>query len=362
MNQIFNFSAGPSVLPVEVLHKAGEEMVNYHGYGLSVMEMSHRSKAYSDIQDEAEQLLRKLMNIPDNYYVLFLQGGASTQFAMVPLNLMNKNNTADYLITGNWASKAQQEAACYGEARIVASSKDKTYSYIPQTTKADFNPAADYVHICTNNTIYGTRIAPDNLPDIGALDLVADMSSNILSEVYDVNKFALVYAGAQKNMGPAGVTIVIIRDDLLGNAMEYTPTMLDYKTHADNGSMYNTPPCYNIYICKLVFEWLDKLGGVATIEEINKTKAQKLYDYIDNSDFYHGTAEKEYRSLMNVPFICENDELNAEFVKQATARGLQNLKGHRSVGGMRASIYNAMSMDGIDALISFMQGFAKRNS
>ncbi|MGI6579510.1 MAG: 3-phosphoserine/phosphohydroxythreonine transaminase [Saccharofermentanales bacterium] len=361
MNQIFNFSAGPSVLPAEVLRKAGEEMMNYHDYGLSVMEMSHRSKVYSDIQDETEQLLRKLMNIPDNYHVLFLQGGASTQFAMIPLNLMNKNNTADYLITGNWASKAQQEAARYGEARIVASSKDKTYSYIPQTTRADFNPDADYVHICTNNTIYGTRIAPDNLPDIGAVDLVADMSSNILSEVYDVNKFAVIYAGAQKNMGPAGVTVVIIRDDLLGNAMKFTPTMLDYKIHADNGSMYNTPPCYNIYICKLVYEWLDKLGGVSAIEEINKAKAQKLYDYIDNSDFYRGTAEKEYRSLMNVPFICSNDELSAEFIKQATARGLQNLKGHRSVGGMRASIYNAMSLEGIDALISFMQEFAKQN-
>lgn len=275
---------------------------------------------------------------------------------------MNKNNTADYLITGNWASKAQQEAARYGEARIVASSKDKTYSYIPQTTRADFNPDADYVHICTNNTIYGTRIAPDNLPDTGAVDLVADMSSNILSEVYDVNKFAVIYAGAQKNMGPAGVTVVIIRDDLLGNAMEFTPTMLNYKIHADNGSMYNTPPCYNIYICKLVYEWLDKLGGVSAIEEINKAKAQKLYDYIDNSDFYRGTAEKEYRSLMNVPFICSNDELSAEFIKQATARGLQNLKGHRSVGGMRASIYNAMSLEGIDALISFMQEFAKQNS
>ncbi|NLJ71176.1 MAG: 3-phosphoserine/phosphohydroxythreonine transaminase [Clostridiaceae bacterium] len=361
MNRIFNFSAGPSVLPVEVLQKAGEEMLDYHGFGLSVMEMSHRSKAYSDIQDEAEQLLRKLMNIPDNYYVLFLQGGASTQFAMVPLNLMNKNNTADFLITGSWASKAQQEAARFGEARIVASSKNDNYSYIPKTVKSDFNPDADYVHICTNNTIYGTRISPDNIPDIGALDLVADMSSNILSEVYDVNKFALIYAGAQKNMGPAGVTVVIIRDDLLGNAMEYTPIMLNYKTHADNGSMYNTPPCYNIYICKLVFEWLDKLGGVSAIEEINKAKAQKLYDYIDNSDFYRGTAEKDDRSLMNVPFVCTNDELNEEFVKQATARGLQNLKGHRSVGGMRASIYNAMSLDGIDALISFMQEFAKQN-
>ena len=361
MNQIFNFSAGPSVLPAEVLHKAGAEMIDYHGCGLSVMEMSHRSKVYSDIQDEAEQLLRKLMNIPDNYHVLFLQGGASTQFAMIPLNLMNKNNTADFLITGNWASKAQQEASRYGEARIVASSKDKTYSYIPKTMKSDYNPDADYVHICTNNTIYGTRISPDNIPDVGALDLVADMSSNILSEVYDVNQFSLIYAGAQKNMGPAGVTIAIIRDDLLGNAMEYTPTMLDYKTHADNGSMYNTPPCYNIYVCKLVYEWLDKLGGVSAIEEINKEKARKLYDYIDNSDFYRGTAEKEYRSLMNIPFICDNDELNVEFVKQATARGLQNLKGHRSVGGMRASIYNAMPTEGIDALISFMQEFAKQN-
>jgi phosphoserine aminotransferase len=362
MNRIYNFSAGPSTLPLVVLETAAKEMTDYHGFGLSVMEMSHRSNAYSDIQDEAESLLRKLLHIPENYQVLFLQGGASTQFAMVPLNLMNKNNTADFLITGNWADKAQQEAQRFGEARVVASSKDKTYSYIPQTSSDDFNSAADYVHICTNNTIYGTRFTPENLPDVGNLDLVADMSSNILSEVYDIEKFALVYAGAQKNMGPAGVTVVIIRDDLIGNAMDITPTMLDYQTHSKAGSMYNTPPCYNIYICKLVFEWLDRLGGVQAIEKINKHKSQKLYDYIDNSGFYRGTAEKEDRSLMNVPFICKKDELNAEFIKQAKQQGLENLKGHRAVGGMRASIYNSMPQEGIDSLISFMQEFAKNNA
>ncbi|NLJ95303.1 MAG: 3-phosphoserine/phosphohydroxythreonine transaminase [Clostridiaceae bacterium] len=361
MDRIYNFSAGPSVLPVSVLETASKEMLNYKGYGLSVMEMSHRSTVFEEIISSTENSLRKLMQIPDNYKVLFLQGGASLQFSMVPLNLMQKNKQADFLITGNWANKAQQEAVKFGDAKIVASSKDKTYSYIPVTKKSDFRKTADYVHICTNNTIYGTYIKPNDLPDVGDLDLVADMSSNILSEEYNVNDFALIYAGAQKNMGPAGVTVVIMREDLIGQAPDNIPNYLDYKIHADAGSMFNTPPCYSIYMCGLVYQWIDKLGGVKAIGEINKEKAQKLYDYIDNSGFYKGTARKEDRSLMNVPFVCENQELEAQFVEEAEKEGLQNLKGHRSVGGMRASIYNAMPTEGIDALIKFMQDFAKRN-
>ena len=361
MDRIFNFSAGPSVLPVPVLQTAGKEMLNYHGYGLSVMEMSHRSKVYEEIIEGAESSLRKLMHIPDNYKVLFLQGGATLQFSMIPLNLMKKNQQADFLITGNWANKAYLEAKKYGDAKIIASSKDQNFSYIPKTQKSDFRETADYVHICVNNTIYGTRFKPNGLPDIGNLDLIADMSSNILSEEYDVSKFALIYAGAQKNMGPAGVTVVIIRDDLIGQASIDTPTYLDYKIHADADSMYNTPACYSIYVCGLVFKWLENLGGIPAIEEINKNKAQKLYDYIDNSDFYIGTAKTEDRSLMNVPFICKNSDLNAAFIAEAEKKGLQNLKGHRSIGGMRASIYNAMPVEGIDALILFMQDFAKRN-
>ena len=361
MDRIFNFSAGPSVLPVPVLQTAGKEMLNYHGYGLSVMEMSHRSKAYEEIIEGAESSLRKLMHIPNNYKVLFLQGGATLQFSMIPLNLMKKNQQADFLITGNWANKAYLEAKKFGDAQIIASSKDQNFSYIPKTQKSDFRETADYVHICVNNTIYGTRFKPNGLPDIGNLDLIADMSSNILSEEYDVSKFALIYAGAQKNMGPAGVTVVIIRDDLIGQASIDTPTYLDYKIHADADSMYNTPACYSIYVCGLVFKWLENLGGIPAIEEINKNKAQKLYDYIDNSDFYIGTAKTEDRSLMNVPFICKNSDLNAAFIAEAEKKGLQNLKGHRSIGGMRASIYNAMPVEGVDALILFMQDFAKRN-
>lgn len=361
MNRIFNFSAGPSTLPVEVLKTASQEMLNYQGHGLSVMEMSHRSEIFGEIIKQTETSLRNLMNIPDNYKVLFLQGGASLQFSMIPLNLMNNNKKADFINSGNWAKKAYQEAARFGDAKIVASSEDKTYSYIPKTKVSDFREDADYVHICVNNTIYGTRFKPDELPDVGNLNLIGDMSSNILSEVYDVNKFALIYAGAQKNMGPAGVTLVIIREDLIGNVRPMTPIMLDYKTHTDKNSMYNTPPCYSIYMCGLVYKWLEKLGGIAVMEKINKAKSAKLYDFLDSSKFYLALVAKENRSLMNVPFICQNRNLETEFIKQAKARGLENLKGHRSTGGMRASIYNAMPMEGIDTLIAFMKDFEMQN-
>ncbi|MGX7091727.1 3-phosphoserine/phosphohydroxythreonine transaminase [Hutsoniella sourekii] len=361
MNRIYNFSAGPSVLPVSVLEKAANELVNYQDQGLSVMEMSHRSAAYDEIHQEAIALLRKLMNIPDNYEVLFLTGGASTQFAMVPLNLMTKNHKADYLITGSWANKAYQQAKEYGDVRIVASSKDQNFTYIPKTTAADYRKEADYIHICTNNTIYGTRIKPDQVPQVDGVPLVADMSSNILSEEYDVNKFGLIYAGTQKNMAPAGLTVAIIRKDLIGPAQDKTPIMLQYKTHVDSNSLYNTPPTYNIYMLKLVLEWLEELGGIPAMEAINKEKAQKLYQYIDESPFYKGTARPEDRSLMNVPFLTPSPELDAKFIEGAKKRGLENLKGHRSVGGIRASIYNAMPIEGIDTLIDYMAQFAKDN-
>lgn len=361
MNRVFNFSAGPSALPVEVLQTAAEEMLNYKDAGMSVMEMSHRSAAYEDIQEEAKTDLKDLMAIPDNYEILFLQGGASTQFAMVPLNLMTGSGKADFLLTGSWAKKAYQEAARYGNAKIVASSEEDTFSYIPKTSEADFRKDADYVHICVNNTIYGTRFKPNQLPTVSNIPLVADMSSNILSEAYDVSKFGLIYAGAQKNMGPSGVCVVIIRKDLIGTAMDITPTMLNYKTQADADSKFNTPPCYSIYMCGLVYKWLKKLGGIDAIESINKEKANKLYDFIDNSKLYKGTVAVEDRSLMNVPFITGNKELDALFVKESKKAGLENLKGHRSVGGMRASIYNAMPMAGVDALIDFMKKFEKTN-
>ncbi|WP_414733364.1 3-phosphoserine/phosphohydroxythreonine transaminase [Acetobacterium carbinolicum] len=362
MKRVYNFSAGPSCLPLEVLEKAGSEMVSYGDAGMSVMEMSHRSSYFDDILQAAKSLYRELMNVPDNYEILFLQGGASTQFAMIPLNLFSKTNKADFMLTGSWAKKACQESARYGEAKVIASSQDKTFSYIPKVDPKDFTPDADFFHICANNTIYGTRFKPENIPDTGNVPLVADMSSNILSEVYDVKKFGLIYAGAQKNMGPAGVTAVIIRNDLLGHAKDFTPTMLDYKTHVDNDSCYNTPPCYSIYICKLVYEWVKANGGVAGMEVANKEKAQKLYDFIDNSKLYKGTVVAEDRSLMNVPFITGSDELDALFVKESKKAGMENLKGHRSVGGMRASIYNAMPMAGIDTLIDFMQKFEKENA
>lgn len=361
MARVYNFSAGPSVLPECVLGRAAAEMLDYQGSGQSVMEMSHRSKVYDAIIKECEVLLREVMNIPDNYKVLFLQGGASSQFAMVPLNLMNKSGKADFIITGQWATKAYKEAARYGEAKVVASSKDKTFSYIPSWNEADFTPDADYFHICMNNTIYGTRFT--TLPQTGKVPLVADVSSCILSEPIDVSKFGILYAGAQKNMGPAGLTVVIIREDLIGNAQEITPTMFNYATHSENGSMFNTPPCYAIYICKMVLEWLrDEIGGLDNMKVINEKKAAILYDFLDSSRLFNATVEKKDRSLMNVPFVTGNEELDAKFVKEAAAAGFVNLKGHRSVGGMRASIYNAMPVEGVEKLVAFMKAFEAANS
>ncbi|MGN0498426.1 MAG: 3-phosphoserine/phosphohydroxythreonine transaminase [Acutalibacteraceae bacterium] len=361
MSRVYNFSAGPSMLPEPVLEKAAAQMLDYEGSGQSVMEMSHRSKVYGGIIESAEALLREVMNIPDNYKVLFLQGGASSQFAMVPMNLMTKSGKADYVITGQWAKKAYKEASRYGNANVVASSEDKTFSYIPKLDPSTFTKDADYFHICMNNTIYGT--AYHELPQTGDVPLVADISSYILSQPIDVSKFGVLYAGAQKNMAPAGVTIVIIRDDLIGNAMDITPTMFNYKTHADNGSMFNTPPCYTIYIAKLVLEWVkNEIGGLEAMKERNEKKAKLLYDFLDNSKLFKGTVVPEDRSLMNVPFVTGNADLDALFVKEASARGFENIKGHRSVGGMRASIYNAMPYEGVDALVKFMAEFEKANS
>ena len=359
MGRVYNFSAGPSMLPEAVLEKAAAQMTDYEACGMSVMEMSHRSADYEAIIGRAEALLRELMNIPDNYKVLFLQGGASSQFAMVPMNLMRKSKKADYVITGQWAKKAASEAAKYGEVNKVASSDDKTFSYIPKLDASKFDKDADYFHITLNNTIYGTRYT--TLPETGDVPLVADISSIILSEPIDVSKFGLLYAGAQKNMGPAGVTVVIIREDLITGTLEGTPTMFDYKIHADNGSMYNTPPTYGIYICMLVLEWLKELGGIDAMYKINQEKAKILYDYLDSSKIFRGTVVPEDRSLMNVPFVTDSDELNAKFIKEAKAKGFLNLKGHRTVGGMRASIYNAMPKEGVVALVEFMKEFEKNN-
>ena len=360
MARVFNFSAGPSVLPESVLAKAAAEMMDYEGSGQSVMEMSHRSKVYQGIIDGCEALLREVMNIPDNYKVLFLQGGASSQFTMVPMNLMTGSGKADYVLTGQWATKAQKEAARYGQANIVASSKDKTFSYIPKLDPDTFTKDADYFHICMNNTIYGTVY--HELPDTGDVPLVADISSCILSAPIDVSKFGLLYAGAQKNMAPAGLTVVIVREDLLGKAMDITPTMFNYQTHADNGSMFNTPPCYTIYMAKLVLEWVkNEIGGLDKMLVRNQKKADLLYNYLDSSSMFKGTVVPEDRSLMNVPFITGNDELDAKFVKEATAAGFVNLKGHRSVGGMRASIYNAMPYEGVEKLVAFMKEFEANN-
>ena len=360
MARVYNFSAGPSVLPEAVLKKAADEMMDYQGSGQSVMEMSHRSKVYDAIIKEAEALLREVMNIPDNYKVLFLQGGASSQFAMIPLNLMNKSGKADYVITGQWAKKAYKEGARYGSANVVASSEDKTFSYIPKLDKSTFTPDADYFHICMNNTIYGTVY--HELPDTGDVPLIADISSCILSEPIDVSKFGMLYAGAQKNMAPAGLTVVIIREDLIGNAQEITPTMFNYSTHADNDSMFNTPPCYTIYIAKLVLEWIkNEIGGLEKMKELNEKKAAILYDYLDNSKLFKGTVVKEDRSLMNVPFVTGDADLDAEFVKVCADNGIVNIKGHRSVGGMRASIYNAMPIEGVEKLIAVMKEFEEKH-
>lgn len=347
------------MLPEEVLKTAAEQMLDYEGSGQSVMEMSHRSKVYDGIIKTAEADFRKLVNVPDNYKVLFLQGGASTQFAMIPMNLM-KNRVADFIVTGQWAKKAWQEASKYGKANKIASSEDRTYAYIPDVSDLPISDDADYVYICQNNTIYGTKYK--ELPNTKGKLLVSDVSSMFLSEPMDVTKYGLVYGGVQKNVGPAGVVIVVIREDLITDTpLPGTPTMLTYKTHADADSLYNTPPCYNIYVCGLVFKWLLKLGGLEVIKKMNEEKAAILYDFLDNSKMFKGTVDKEYRSLMNVPFVTESDELNARFIKEAEANGFVNLKGHRSVGGMRASIYNAMPKEGVEKLVAFMEKFESEN-
>lgn len=361
MSRVYNFSAGPSMLPETVLKQAAAEMLDYQGSGQSVMEMSHRSKTYQAIIDSCSSLLREVLKVPEDYEILFLQGGASSQFAMLPLNLATKSGSADFVITGQWAKKAYAECKKLAKAREVASSADKTFTYIPRLDPEKFDPNADYFHICWNNTIYGTRYM--EIPETGDVPLVADMSSSILSEPVDVSKFGVIYAGAQKNMGPAGLTVVIIRKDLIGEPREGTPTMFSYKIHAENGSMYNTPPTYAIYICKLVLEWIkNDIGGLENMKAINEKKAGLLYDFLDASKLFRGTVEKEYRSLMNIPFVTGNEELDAKFVKEATAAGFVNLKGHRTVGGMRASIYNAMPVEGVEKLVAFMKQFEAENA
>ena len=359
MSRVYNFSAGPAVLPEEVLKEAQADMLEYKGTCMSVMEMSHRSKAFDQIIQEAEKDLRDLMHIPDNYKVLFLQGGASLQFAMIPMNLM-KNKVADYIVTGQWAKKAWQEAQKYGKANKIATSEDKTFSYIPDCSDLPISEDADYVYICENNTIYGTKFK--KLPNTKGKDLVADVSSCFLSEPVDVSKYAIIYGGVQKNIGPAGMVIAIVRDDLItDDVLPGTPTMMKYKTHADANSLYNTPNCYCIYICGKVFKWLKKQGGLEAMKERNEKKAKILYDYLDESKLFKGTVEKASRSLMNVPFVTGDPDLDAKFVKEAKEAGLENLKGHRTVGGMRASIYNAMPIEGVEKLVEFMKKFEKEN-
>ena len=360
MSRVYNFSAGPAVLPEEVLREAQEEMLDYRGCGMSVMEMSHRSKMFDDILNEAEADLRELLNIPDDYKVLFLQGGASLQFAQIPMNLM-KNRVADYIVTGQWAKKAWQEAQKFGTANKIASSEDKTYSYIPDCSDLPISPDADYVYICENNTIYGTKYK--TLPDTKGKLLVSDVSSCFLSEPMDVTKYGIVYGGVQKNIGPAGMVISIIREDLItDDVLPGTPTMMKFKTQAAAGSLYNTPNCWCIYICGKVFKWLKKMGGLSAMKERNEKKAKVLYDFLDSSRLFRGTVEKESRSLMNVPFVTGDKDMDAKFVKEAQAAGLENLKGHRTVGGMRASIYNAMPMEGVEALVAFMKKFEEENA
>lgn len=360
MSRVYNFSAGPAVLPEEVLKEAADEMLDYKGCGMSVMEMSHRSKVYDTIIKEAEADLRELMNIPDNYKVLFLQGGASQQFAAIPMNLM-KNKKAAYIVTGQWAKKAYQEAKIFGEAVEVASSADKTFSYIPDCSDLAIPEDADYVYICENNTIYGTKYK--ELPNTKGHVLVSDVSSCFLSEPVDVTKYGVIYGGVQKNVGPAGVVIVIIREDLITeDVLPGTPTMLKYKTQADNDSLYNTPPCYGIYICGKVFKWLKKMGGLEVMKQRNEEKAKILYDFLDESKLFKGTVVEKDRSLMNVPFVTGDADLDAKFVKEATAAGFVNLKGHRTVGGMRASIYNAMPKEGVEKLVAFMKKFEEENA
>lgn len=359
MKRVYNFSAGPAVLPEEVLREAAEEMLDYQGTGMSVMEMSHRSKTIEGMMNEAAQDLRDLLKVPDNYKILFLQGGASQQFAMVPMNLM-KNRVADHLNTGQWAKKAISEGKLYGKINVVASSEDQNYSYIPDLKDLKFSEEADYVYICHNNTIFGTKF--NELPAVGDKPLIADMSSDFLSEPIDVSQYGIIFAGAQKNVGPAGVVIVIIREDLITeDVLPGTPTMLKYKVHLDNNSAYNTPPVYGIYICGKVFKWLKKLGGLEAMQKINEEKAAILYDYLDASAMFKGTVVKKDRSLMNVPFVTGSEELDAKFIKEAKAAGFENLKGYRTVGGMRASIYNAMPMQGVKDLVEFMRKFEAEN-
>ena len=359
MGRVYNFSAGPAVLPEEVLKEAAAEMLDYNGTGMSVLEMSHRSKAFEEIIQTAEADLRDLMNIPDNYKVLFLQGGASQQFAMIPMNFM-KNKVADYIITGQWAKKAWKEACKYGKANAIASSEDKTFSYIPDCSDLPISEDADYVYICHNNTIYGTTYKTE--PNTKGKILIADMSSDILSQPVDVSKYGMIYFGVQKNVGPAGVVVCIIREDLITeDVLPGTPTMLTYKTHADANSLYNTPPCYGIYICGKVFKWLKKQGGLEAMKAKNEKKAKILYDYLDQSEMFKGTVVKEDRSLMNVPFVTGDKDLDAKFVKEATEAGFVNIKGHRTVGGMRASIYNAMPIEGVEKLVEFMKKFEAEN-
>lgn len=359
MSRVYNFSAGPAVLPEEVLRTAAAEMLDYHGCGMSVMEMSHRSKDFQAIIDTAEADFRELLGVPNNYKVLFLQGGGNTQFAMVPMNLM-RHGVADYIVTGQWAKKAAKEAEMYGKVNVVASSADKTFSYIPDLQNLAIDDDADYVYICQNNTIYGTTIR--ELPNTKGKDLVSDVSSMFLSEPMDVSKYGVLWGGVQKNVGPAGVTIVVIRDDLIReDVLPGTPTMLRYKTHADAKSLYNTPPCYNIYICGLVFKWLKEMGGLSVMKERNEQKAKVLYDYLDQSAMFRGTVAPKDRSLMNIPFITGDADLDAKFIAEASAAGFKNLKGHRTVGGMRASLYNAMPQEGVVKLVEFMDAFEKNN-
>ena len=361
MERVYNFSAGPSMLPMEVLERAQAELLCYGESGMSVMEMSHRTPEFEDILHGAEEALRKLMNIPANYKVLFLQGGASTQFAAVPLNLLSAHKCADYIVSGQFSKKAATEAKKYGDIVIAASSAgaSPTFSTIPETTRADFRPDADYVHICFNNTIYGTKF--HYIPDTGSIPLVADMSSCICSEPVDVSQFGVIYAGAQKNIAPAGLTIVIVRNDLIGNAREDTPVMLDYASMAENNSMYNTPPCWCIYMAKLVFEWILSIGGLEEMKRRNERKASLLYDYLDGQSYYTAPVDKKCRSMMNVVFVTGDGDLDKKFAKEAAEAGLKNLKGHRSVGGMRASIYNAMPYEGVEKLVEFMKKFAAEN-
>ena len=361
MERVYNFSAGPAVLPVEVLQQAADEMLNYKGSGMSVMEMSHRSKTYQAIIDEAEADLRDLLNIPSTYKVLFAQGGCSLQFASVPMNLM-RNGVADYIVTGQWAKKAFQEAQKYGKANKIATSEDKTFSYIPDCSDLPISENADYVYICENNTIYGTKYK--KLPNTKGKPLVSDVSSCFLSEPVDITKYGVMYGGVQKNVGPSGVQILIIREDLIGDgpALACTPTMMNWKIQTDNKSLYNTPPTYGIYICGLVFKWIKKLGCLSKMKEMNEAKAKILYDFLDSSKLFKGTVVKEDRSLMNVPFVIGNEEMEAKFIKEATAEGLTSLKGHRTVGGMRASIYNAMPIEGVKKLVAFMKDFESKNS